>query len=269
MPLIALGSVKGSPGVTTTALALAVAWPAPCRLLIEVDPSGGDLTPWLGLRRGPGLTALAAAARDPRSPADAWQYAQELPGGLHVIPGPPGAGQATACLAALDPAAGFAAFSGGPPVAVADCGRLDPGSPALRLASHADAVILIARPHVSDLAHLAHRLDALTRTCRRVGLLLRSPSRSAPAGAAYPAAEIEATLGQRVLGSLPSDPLGVAQLIQAGGSSRRARRLPLMIAASALAATLAAATQPGPSATADAAGAPHLHGAQAKEAAAT
>jgi hypothetical protein len=109
----------------------------------------------------------------------------------------------------IPPAAeGVAAFSSVPQVAIADCGRLDPGSPALRLASHADAVVLIARPYVSDLIHLAQRLDALTRTCRRVGLLLGPPSRNVPAGGAYPAAEIEGTLGRRVLGSLPSDPPG-------------------------------------------------------------
>jgi hypothetical protein len=270
MPLIAVASVKGSPGVTTSALALAVAWPAPHRLLIEADPSGGDLIPWLGLRRGAGLTALAAAARDPDSPADPWRHAQELPGGLHVIAGPSGAGQATACLRALDPAAGFAAFCAAPPVAVADCGRLDPRSPALRLAARADAVVLIARPHVSDLTHLAQRLDALARTCRRVGLLLGPPSRNALAGAAYPAAEIEAALGRRVLGCLPSDPAGVAQLIQAGGTSRRGRRLPLMTTASAVAARLAAATRPQPPAPADAAGlARRPGGTRAREATAS
>ena len=54
MPLIALASVKGSPGVTTTCLALAAAWPARRRLVIEADPAGGDLGPWLGLPRAPG-----------------------------------------------------------------------------------------------------------------------------------------------------------------------------------------------------------------------
>ena len=47
MPLIALASVKSSPGVTTTALALASVWrTAPRRLLVEADPSGGDLGLW-------------------------------------------------------------------------------------------------------------------------------------------------------------------------------------------------------------------------------
>ena len=53
MPLIALASVKGSPGVTTTCLVLAAAWPGQRRLIIEADPAGGDLGPWLGLPPAP------------------------------------------------------------------------------------------------------------------------------------------------------------------------------------------------------------------------
>ena len=70
MTVVALTSAKGSPGVTTTALGLATAWPSvhPNRrvLLAEVDPAGGDIA--AGYLRGEaqagrGLLALAAAAR--------------------------------------------------------------------------------------------------------------------------------------------------------------------------------------------------------------
>jgi len=69
MALIALCADKGSPGVTTAALALAVTWPCPVAVA-EVDPSGGDLA--LGLTDGrgqfelveqPNLLTFAAAAR--------------------------------------------------------------------------------------------------------------------------------------------------------------------------------------------------------------
>jgi MinD-like ATPase involved in chromosome partitioning or flagellar assembly len=49
MAVIALVSAKGSPGVTTSALALAFAWPRAV-LLIEADPSGGTILP--GFFRG-------------------------------------------------------------------------------------------------------------------------------------------------------------------------------------------------------------------------
>ena len=68
MALIALAADKGSPGVTTTAVALAASWPRPA-LLAERDPSGGDLAYRLpgphGQRLDPhrGLISLAVATR--------------------------------------------------------------------------------------------------------------------------------------------------------------------------------------------------------------
>ena len=68
MTVIALTSAKGSPGVTTIALALAWAWPqvAPDRrvLVVDADMAGGDLAP--GYLRGAvssadGVLGLAAA----------------------------------------------------------------------------------------------------------------------------------------------------------------------------------------------------------------
>ena len=41
MAVVALTSASGSPGVTTTAVGLALTWPRPV-LLIEADPTGGS-----------------------------------------------------------------------------------------------------------------------------------------------------------------------------------------------------------------------------------
>src|SRR6188472_228780 len=41
MALIVLASAAGSPGVTTTAVGLALSWPRPV-LLVEADPTGGS-----------------------------------------------------------------------------------------------------------------------------------------------------------------------------------------------------------------------------------
>src|SRR3954451_23921027 len=41
MAVVALASASGSPGVTTTALGLALLWPRPV-LLVEADPTGGS-----------------------------------------------------------------------------------------------------------------------------------------------------------------------------------------------------------------------------------
>ena len=95
--LVAVLSVKGSPGVTTFAVALAARWPAPYRpVLVEADPSGGDLATRFSLNPTPGLLSLAAAARRSADPAMVWQHAQGLPGGLPLVAAPPDADRARA-----------------------------------------------------------------------------------------------------------------------------------------------------------------------------
>ncbi len=130
--LLALGSVKGSPGVSTLALALAACWPPPMtRLLVECDPAGGDLAVRFQLPLSPGLISLAAQARGPANVKLLAEHAQRLPGGLRVLGAPPGTEQARAAVRTLANAGGIDATDGA--VVVVDCGRLDPDSPALPL----------------------------------------------------------------------------------------------------------------------------------------
>jgi hypothetical protein len=241
VPLIALASVKASPGVTTTALALAAAWPARRRLLIETDPSGGDLGPCLGVPPVPGLTSLAAAARHDRRHALIWHHAQELAGGLHLSVAPAGAGQAVACLATLAGTGVLDPFTAGPAVAVADCGRLDPASPALAIAAQASVTLLLVRPCVSELAHLAPRITGLLNAGLRLGLLL-APARPAD-GPAYRAQEITATLHIPVQAHIPDDPRTAAALIASRGALPT-RKPPLAQTAASLAAALDADSRP-------------------------
>ena len=66
MALIVLTSAAGSPGVTTTAVGLALTWPRPV-LLVEADPTGGSavLAGYLPRQHRPpgGLIDLAWAHR--------------------------------------------------------------------------------------------------------------------------------------------------------------------------------------------------------------
>jgi Mrp family chromosome partitioning ATPase len=245
MPLVALASMKASPGVTTTALALAAAWPVRPRrrLLIEADPSGGDLGPWLGVPPVPGLTSLAAAARHDHRQGLIWQHAQELAGGLHVVVAPTGAGQAAVCLATLAGTGVLAPFTRGPAVAVADCGRLDPGSPAMDVAAQATVTLLLVRPQVSELSHLAPRITELINAGLRLGVLLAPAGRRPPAEAVYGAREIAATLRIPVHASLPGDIRTAAGLIASRGALP-AGKPPLAQAAAGLAAVLDADTRP-------------------------
>lgn len=237
--LIALASVKSSPGVTTAALALAAAWQnAPRRLLVEADPSGGDLGLWLGLPADTRLAGLAAAARHRHEADLPWQHARELAGGTHLITGPAGAEQAAACVTALAGSGLPAELAGGPEPVLADCGRLYPGSPAIPLAAAAAVTLLVVRPRVSELAHLEPRIRGLEQAGLNLALVLVLGERRQPPEPEYPAGEITAALSVPVQASLPADPRAVGQLARHAGDPGPARRQPLLAEAAAVAETL-------------------------------
>ncbi|MEV7042847.1 carbon monoxide dehydrogenase maturation protein [Amycolatopsis sp. NPDC051061] len=208
--LIALCSVHGSPGVTTLALALAAHWPDVARtrrLIAEIDPAGGDLAMRLQLPTTPGLVSLAAAARRQPRPTVVWEHTQVLAGGAHVLVAPPGSGHTRAALHILTGAEHqlLPAAAREPRVVVlADCGRVDPGTPAETIARQADALILLTGTRAEDLAHTAARLRELARWTPRPGLLLT--------GQGYPTAEVERELGVPAIGRLPNDPAAAATL---------------------------------------------------------
>ena len=239
VPLIALASVKSSPGVTTIALALASAWKtAPRRLLVEADPGGGDLGLWLGLPADSGLAGLAAAARHGHDGDLPWRHARELVGGTHLVTAPAGAEQAAACVAALSAAKLPQELADGDEPVLADCGRLYPGSPAIPLAAAAAVTLVAIRPRVSELAHLEPRIRGLEQAGLRLALILADDTRRAPGEPSYPSEEISATLGVPVQATLPGDARTVEQLCRRAGDPGPARRLSLLREAAALAAAL-------------------------------
>ena len=249
--LVAVCSVKGSPGVTTFCVALAAQWPAQTRcVLLECDPSGGDLATRFSLASSPGLVSLAAAARRGSEPEMLWQHTQELPGGLAVVAAPPGADHALAALTALAPEGSgsvsvprLAATATGMTV-IADCGRADPTSAALPVVRSAQLMLLLSRAHADDLAHLANRMTAVSRWSPRPALLL--------VGGGYPAAEVSRELDVPVFGRIPEDSAGAAVLRGhrrgQGGLARSALGRAAGDIARALLANLATLprSQPGP-----------------------
>lgn len=171
MTVYALASAKGSPGVTTTAAALAACWPAPV-VLADVDPAGGDIM-WRNrtVSGGPldpdrGLLSLGAAVRRGAAQADLTEHLQQTALGIDVLVG----------LASPDQLAGLGAAWGQLPAVfgqhrtdvLLDCGRIVPGSSAMPVFAGADVVVLVARPDISGTAHLRERLRSL-RGVRGVG----------------------------------------------------------------------------------------------------
>ncbi|AHH98549.1 chromosome partitioning protein [Kutzneria albida] len=215
--LVAVCSLKGSPGVTTLATALAARWPVhEDPILVEIDPAGGDLMARFRLEESPGLVSLAAAARGRGShdPSLLAQHAQVLQPGLRVVLGPVGAEQARAALSVLasskpSPLRRAADHPG--TTVIADCGRVDPDSPTFPIIRDADAMLLVARPRDDELAHVALKLSAAQRWCRMPCFVL--------VGDGYPTVAVSQVLQVPVLGRLPRDDKGAAVL--SGRGNRR------------------------------------------------
>jgi hypothetical protein len=218
MALVAVAADKGSPGATTTAVALGAVWPGRA-LVAECDPAGGDLAYRLPAQGGTpldpnqGLLSLAATARHGLEPARVWEHVQVLNGGLEVLVGVSTAEQSSG-LAGLWGALGQALARVPEADVVADCGRLGPGAPTLPLLRHAAVLLLVARATVDSVAHARDRLAALAGRLGdggvpgpALGLVLVAPPReSRAAGEQVGEALRAARLPAEVLGTIADDP---------------------------------------------------------------
>ncbi|WP_019608946.1 hypothetical protein [Nocardiopsis sp. CNS-639] len=156
--LVCVTSVKGSPGASTLALAMTLAWQKTV-LLAELDPSGGDLRP----RLMPSLTGshqvLNLASLDVLTSHDVASQLVSLDPPQHtkvILPGltdPTTAaalGQTWAELAEVF--TGFHLREGQPPLdVIADCGRLGVDGPDAVL-SRADVVLVVLRAQLDSVA---------------------------------------------------------------------------------------------------------------------
>ncbi|MCX5204948.1 hypothetical protein OG897_26270 [Streptomyces sp. NBC_00237] len=234
MALITLLADKGSPGVTTTATALAAVWPRRV-LLAEADPSGGDLVYRSSAAHGgpldpnTGLLSIAATARRGLAAEQLWDHAQQLSGGLDVLAGL-GSSEQAAGLAGQWAMLGsaFAALADSPYGAadvIADCGRIGAGSPTLDLLPHADLALLLTRTEPEHLARVRDRAAALAQRLSGSGrgagvlahttvgvLLVADPAESGKLAHQVNEMLLAARTGARVLGVVAHDPSGAAQL---------------------------------------------------------
>lgn len=229
--LITFGSVKGSPGATTWAVALAARWPhpGPAPVVVELDCAGGDLGSRWQVHDEPGLAGLVTGVR--HNPiGDGAEFVQRLPVGVDVVVAPPAdAAAATVAEFASKGPAVLRELAATRPV-FADLGRLDPQSPLLSYLDKADELLLVARPVAEELRHLRHRVPMLAGRCPLVRLVL------AGAGPHRPD-EIATYLDLPVAAVVPSDATGAAML---AGRKRRAMgwtRRPLLAAARTFALT--------------------------------
>jgi hypothetical protein len=238
MPVVAVASAKGSPGVTTFAVALAGVLPGPV-LLADLDPAGSDV--WLRHRDRAGhpldpdrgLLSLAAAAH--RGTLDLGDHVQVLAGGLPVLLGLSSPEQ-VAGLGAAWPHVELA-LAGVAGTVVADCGRCTSAASASPVLRTADAVVLLARGDAASLAHLRERVRAVLElrggrrpafsangsgpparpvTATSVGVVVVAPTRERGAAADVQRLLDAAGLPARVLGHVADDAKGALALSGAG-----------------------------------------------------
>lgn len=255
MVWVTVVSGKASPGTTTTVALLASTWPRPV-LVVDADPTGGDLLPgWLGpwwadglLRGDRGVASLAAATHGlPAESIPACALAphvQRVPAvtGARLLAGVESRAQARAIGDdGWQRVAGvlFDLSSTGPDVLV-DAGRWDCDT-AVPLLTNADVVLLAVRSYTRHLAAAYATWQALRRTVpdERLGLVCCA---STPHGTR----RVRASLDLPIRAMLPDDPATAAVFSDAASlpGRRNPRRRKLVRAAARAAQRLATDSPP-------------------------
>jgi hypothetical protein len=218
--IVSLLSAKGSPGVTTLAVGLSLAWPVarPGRrsICVDADPVGGDTA--AGVLRGAapadaGMLALATARGvAPLSAVDAAAVRLAPDDSARVIPGVPDAARSSALGLAWDVLVAASDQQGTPdpadpvgPDLVVDAGRVDPDGPVAPWLADSDFVALVVRPTLPAVA-AAHRFAAAWSAIGAASAAVPLGLVVVDAPSDYPPGEVAAVVGADLLGVVPFDP---------------------------------------------------------------
>lgn len=219
MAVLALVSAKGSPGVTTAAAALGAAATgrAEPALLVELDPSGGDVAMLCDRIGEAALVSLAEELRHGTPAADTLSaHAVEAPPGVPAILAPSGANEASGVIASFDDR-WMPAFGGSAATVVVDAGRWEPRSSTARRIAGSDVVGVVCRATAPSVEHARRLVDAIRGTARcPVAVVVVG-------GRPYPGEEVAAALDVPLAGVLAWDPRGVTTMWERGERARRRR----------------------------------------------
>lgn len=220
MATYALVSVKGSPGVTTAAAALAAAGtPEGRTLLVELDPSGGSVQVYTDTPAVPGIVDVAGRLRRGGSGATLDESVSFLPEGVPSLLAPT-SGLVAASVIESASARWLPSLQGAALDVVVDAGRWDPGQPGARRIHGADLVALVCRPTMAGVEHSRHLLDRLRDASQRPVVAVVVGEQP------YDPADVAEHLGLPLAGHLAWDPRGMARLWD-GGADRGWFRTPL------------------------------------------
>lgn len=223
MALITLVSAAGSPGVTTTALGLALTWPRPV-LLVEADPTGGlgILAGYFrGLRDHPGLVDLVMADRSGLLADTLPRILLRVDGtDVSILVGSKSHDQAPGLSRLWEPLMGLLLeLSASGQDVVVDAGRLGLASWPRPLVAHSDLTLLVSRSNLVSLVAARSWASTLADDvlpAHEVRLLLVGEGRR------YSAGEASRTLGVPMLASVDWDPAR-ASVFSEGAAKPRPR----------------------------------------------
>lgn len=225
MAVVVLTSAAGSPGVTTSALGLALTWPRPV-LLVEADPTGGSGI-LAGFFRGDvassrGLIDLALAHRDGDLAEALASAVLPLPGtDALLLPGVRGHLQSRSLGAVWGPlGAALRGLERNGQDVIVDAGRLGlEGSPRALMAG-ADLTLLTMRTTLPALSAARSWAASLREDFTGRGATPRLGSLLVGEGQPYRAREVRKVLGIPSTATLPWEP-DVAEVFSLGASRPR------------------------------------------------
>ena len=200
MNAIGVFNLKGSPGATTLALALAAHARQQGAVLIEADAAGGDLALRFGIPQAPGLAQFAARARQTGGRREVLDGLVRTVGGdgmspVELLPAPVEPAAVQAAVSALAEAPDALTAAGRAHPLVLDLGRLAPQPPDVGLLAACDTAVLVVRGDAVSLGH-AREAGWLQELPVRCGFVLVDTG-------PYRAAEAADVLGLPCLAPVP------------------------------------------------------------------
>ena len=225
---------------TTTSVALASAWPVTDDVvLVEADPTGGDLAAWLDMPVTPSLSTVVTRVLDGAWP-DIERLTRLADSGVRLIPAPARAGEAGQAVGEAARSLVSTRATLRSPITIADTGRLQRppgshpfvGSATVNIVVHRQAS-QSSRAAAVRLQRLAEQLEAFAAT---PSTLIVAVVGAAPFDMGESESFLADTVGVNAIVGLPVDDLAAAVYGgRTGVSERRLARLPLARAARDLA----------------------------------
>lgn len=247
MAVVALTSARGAPGVTTTALAMAMLWPRPV-VLVEADVAGSSSI-LAGYLRGTvppdrGLVSLAVTHR--RGVLDEKFYDQTvalIENRVRLVPGLVNAQQAASMDKLWSPLSiVLANLERTGTDVIIDAGRLGMRHGPMPLLRSADAVLVVSRATLPSISAVAAVLDQLRADLSDHGqgedtlaLLMVGQPGVRPTGELYSPRDVRRELGTPVVGTVVFDPVAAEVLHRGAAPGRRFDRSNLMRSARSVA----------------------------------